>query len=55
MNGDRKIEIGNGNYNEHIGGDSYERGNNTSNINQTHSGGGDNVAGDKNTTNNYNS
>ena len=55
MNGDRKIEIGNGNYNEHIAGDYYERGNTVSNINQTHSGSGDNVAGNKTTVNNYNS
>ena len=55
MNGDRKIEIGNGNYNEHIAGDYYEGENNTSNVNQTYSGSGNNVAGDKNTVNNYNS
>ncbi|MEL6440687.1 MAG: hypothetical protein AAFQ80_15700 [Cyanobacteria bacterium J06621_8] len=53
----RKININEGNYNEYIAGNYYERkgDNNTmSNITQTHSGSGDNVAGDK-ITNNYNS
>ncbi|MEM7757298.1 MAG: COR domain-containing protein, partial [Cyanobacteria bacterium P01_A01_bin.40] len=54
----RKINIGKGNYNERIEGDYCEQkgDNNTmSNVTQNHSGSGDNVAGDKNTTNNYNS
>ena len=47
----RTIKIGQGNYNEKIQGNYYEqKGNNNtmSNITQSHSGGGDNVAGDKN-------
>lgn len=58
MLGNRNIEIREGNYNEHIADNYYEqKGNNNtmSNITQSHTGSGDNVAGDKNTTNNYNS
>ena len=54
----RDIKINQGNYNEKIEGNYYEQKGNQntiSNIHQHHSGSGDNVAGDKNTTNNYNS
>ena len=54
----RRIKIGQGNYKERIEGNYYEqKGNNNtmSNITQSHSGSGDNVGRDKNTTNIYNS
>lgn len=57
-NQNRDIKINQGNYNEKNQGNYYEQkgDNNTmSNITQTHSGSGDNVARDKNVTNNYNS
>ena len=57
MQGDRNIKIGQGNYNERIKGNYYEqKGNNNtmSNVTQSHFGSGDNVGGDKNTTNIYN-
>ena len=54
----RKNNISSGNYNERIEGNYYEQkgdNNKMTNVTQTHSGSGDNVAGDKNVTNNYNS
>ena len=56
--GGRNIKIEKGNYNERIEGNYYDqKGNNNTmtNITQSHSGSGDNVGRDKNTTNIYNS
>ncbi len=58
MTGDRYIQMEKGNYNENIQGDYYEQkgnDNTISNVTQSHSSSGDNVIGDKNTTNIYNS
>ena len=58
MEGDRNIKINQGNYNENIEGNYYEqkgKNNTMTNITQSHSGSGDNVARDKNITNINNS
>ena len=54
----RNINTQGGNYNENIEGNYYDQRSNANtieNINQSHSGSGDNVGGDKNTTHIYNS